>query len=115
MNERSKMNQFSYTNQFELETIQSNAITHFFLFIPNFFQTLQIESLFSQYTSECDGLVAMIQIGFEKLHKYWPECVLQIDALILIHELIDVHINRMNKTLNQIGDTFSVWLIILLI
>lgn len=44
----------------------------------------------------------MIQVCFEKLHENWPECVLQIDAFILIGQFIDVNIDRMNKTLDQI-------------
>lgn len=34
--------------------------THFLLFGPDLFQALQIESLFSQHTSECDCFVAMV-------------------------------------------------------
>lgn len=76
---------------------------YLFLFIPNVFQTLQIETFFGENASECNSLVAMEQIRFEKLNENRPECVLQVDAFVLIGELVDIDINGMHETLDQIG------------
>lgn len=81
--------------------------SYLFLFVPNGFQFVQVESVFSQYASECDGLVAMIQVCLEIGYKNWAECLLQIDAFVLVSQFVDVHVNRVHESLNQIsGDIF---------
>lgn len=88
----------------DFEILKSGFIfkwkTHFFLFIPNILQTFQIEPFFGQNAPICNRLVAMIQVCFEKLNEYRPECVLQVDAFILIGQFVDVHVYGMNKSLH---------------
>lgn len=92
---------FFFTKQHKF--IKPTKKTHLLLLIPNVFETLQIETFFGQNATERNRLVAMIEICFEKLNKNWSKSVLQIDALILVGQFIDVHIDRMNESLNQIG------------
>lgn len=81
--------------------------THLFLFLPNILQRFQVETFFGQYTAEGDGLIAMIQIRFEELNENWPECMLQVDAFVLVGQFVHIVFERMNESLHHFGSDFG--------
>lgn len=72
-------------------------------FIPNGLKRLQIVSLLRQDSPKSDRFVSMIQIHFEVVHKHWPERMLQVHALILLGQFVDVTFDRVNKAAHSIG------------
>lgn len=48
----------------------------------------------------------MIEICLEIVDENWAEWMLQVHAFVLIGELINVHLHRMNESFDRIGGYF---------
>lgn len=70
--------------------------------IPNVFKCFQFETFFSEHTSECDCLVAMVQIRLEVLDENGSECVLQVHAFFLIRQFDEFGVHRFDEIVNHI-------------
>lgn len=77
--------------------------SYLLLFIPNVLKCFEFEALFSEHTSECDRLVAMVQIRLEVLNENWSECVLQVHASFLIRQLAEFVFHRFDETVYHIN------------
>lgn len=72
------------------------------LLLPNVFQVLQLEPVLAEHSAESDGLVAMVEIRLEVLHEHRAICMLQIHALLLLVQLVQLVLHRHNVVLDEI-------------